>query len=280
MSIYSFNSNYKFFEDYVLSINTILNFKIVLIDNTSIINVKDDIAIFMQEFPVNNIDFVNSNKQCQFIIINMEQLSIVNFFNIIPQIFSIFSQLCKDNCFVKEPIFGDYSLSNLNLIKDLSFKKVYLPYIIHEEELIKLKNYMNVDKEYDIGIVEYVNCYKRDKIVNELRKRNYKINICKGWKDERDIEIGKCKILINIHYADNYQIFENIRCDRWIFSGMKVFSETSINKMNYGVNFKEVNYDNIVTDIDNFINQNINIDDKYYQNEIEFRKNMIRNILN
>jgi hypothetical protein len=49
------------------------------------------------------------------------------------------------------------------------------------------------------------------------------------WGDERDFLLGQCQIIINIHYDDDYQIFEHLRCDRWLMSGAIVLSETSLN---------------------------------------------------
>jgi hypothetical protein len=56
-----------------------------------------------------------------------------------------------------------------------------------------------------------------------------------AWRDERDILIGKCKILVNIHYGDDYNVYESIRCDRWIFSGKVVVSESSQDQENLDI---------------------------------------------
>ena len=40
--------------------------------------------------------------------------------------------------------------------------------------------------------------------------------------------IGKAKILLNIHYNEEYKIFESIRCEPWMACGLTVVSESSL----------------------------------------------------
>lgn len=47
-----------------------------------------------------------------------------------------------------------------------------------------------------------------------------------GWGDQRDKSIMDFKIVINIHYDDDYLIHEHLRCDRCIMNGLIVISES------------------------------------------------------
>ena len=40
--------------------------------------------------------------------------------------------------------------------------------------------------------------------------------------------INKCKIIINVHNFDAFNIFEHIRCDRLVFSNKIILSEFSL----------------------------------------------------
>lgn len=41
----------------------------------------------------------------------------------------------------------------------------------------------------------------------------------------RDKEIGKC---YNLHFGPEYNVYESIRCERWRFAGMPVYSEPCV----------------------------------------------------
>ena len=62
----------------------------------------------------------------------------------------------------------------------------------------------------------------------ELKKCGKKVNIVTLWGDDRDKELAKCKVIINIHYEDNYKIFESARCEPWLKLGIPVISEKSL----------------------------------------------------
>ena len=36
-------------------------------------------------------------------------------------------------------------------------------------------------------------------------------------------------MLVNIHYADDYGVFEAVRCNRWLAAGLPVLTEQGIN---------------------------------------------------
>ena len=87
-----------------------------------------------------------------------------------------------------------------------------------------------VKKIYDIACLGF-NSKKRYHILNQLVKlntTNLNIKNIKGFGQIRDDILFKCKILVNVHYADNYKIFEEIRCNRCTFNKMIVISEDSL----------------------------------------------------
>lgn len=114
----------------------------------------------------------------------------------------------------------DYSLENIKI----SGKGTYLPYTEVPQETEKLKRFLTQKKEYDFAIIGTPSDH-RAKHIDKLRKKGYTINHIHGWNDERDIQVGKCKNLLNLHYNSDYKLYEPIRCERWRFAGMPIYSE-------------------------------------------------------
>ncbi|ANS04308.1 hypothetical protein [uncultured Mediterranean phage] len=126
----------------------------------------------------------------------------------------------------------DYSSENIQIMKKTG---TYLPYICSKEELNFLKK-INKEtiKKYDYGIIVSSGGRleaRREKVVALLKERNYSVNIIKGWGEDRDHELAKCKIILNIHgefCGQVTSIFEHIRCDRLLESGFNILSEEII----------------------------------------------------
>ena len=90
-----------------------------------------------------------------------------------------------------------------------------------------------------------------------LTSKGYTINLISGYGEDRDEELGKCKIILNPHGQINENpnptpdecsnIFEHIRCDRLLEAGFTILSETSyeLDKefVNKYPNLKQISYD-------------------------------------
>lgn len=129
----------------------------------------------------------------------------------------------------------DYSRSNMEIFSKMGVKNVeHLSYFVSEHEKNKLTTFKTeIEKQYDFGIISHsdpIYCERRRNVVDYLRALGYSVNIVVGWGDERDIELSKCKIILNIHgwfITDETRIFEHIRCDRLLYSGHCILSEES-----------------------------------------------------
>ena len=151
----------------------------------------------------------------------------------------------------------DYSKSNLKILEENGINiqdKIYLPYKCSDEELEKLINFnKNIKKVYDFGLLKGVGgvmTERREKIANFLKKHNFTVNIIGGWADDRDTELAKCKIILNIHGnlgTTISNIFEHIRCDRLLEAGFNILSEESVNLdqsfLNKYPNLQIIHYD-------------------------------------
>lgn len=193
----------------------------------------------------------------QFSFLNTEPLNIHVRLEHIINILKLYSNL----------EYYDYSQSNLKILEENEINiqdKIYLPYKCSDEELKKLINLnKNTKKEFDFGIIKTLGgviTERRLKIVNFFKENNFTVNIIDGWADDRDMELAKCKIILNIHgnlgNTISY-IFEHIRCDRLLESGFNILSETSykldIKFINKNPNLKFIDY-NEFFNIDTIIN--------------------------
>lgn len=206
-------SIFHFFKEYVDSLKDKLNLNYILLDNLLNYNYSNDqneIYLFCQ-----SIDFQLITKPINKFLINTEQLTISMYNNTIKRYLSI-----------NIPVI-DYSLEN---IASLDHPNIfYLPYQYNENEIEKLKKfYLDTPKIYDVAFCGSVS-ERRKKILDDIRNLGLTVlEITTDWADTRDMKIASCKMLINIHYRDDYNIYESMRCDRWAFATMPVLSEDSI----------------------------------------------------
>jgi beta-1,4-mannosyl-glycoprotein beta-1,4-N-acetylglucosaminyltransferase len=130
----------------------------------------------------------------------------------------------------------DYSKSNIKILKENGIINTeYLPYIITKEENTFLKELNDTtEKIYDFAMISHdnpISCIRRVNVVNFLMANGFKVHIIGNlWKEARDVELAKCKIVLNIHgqYIDTpSNIFEHLRCDRLLEAGYKILSEDS-----------------------------------------------------
>jgi len=199
-----------YFEDYIKSIiKKLNNVEIININNfllkiRSLKNRDKDKFIFIQKIPFNiPHDII---KQCY--LINTEQLSIKEKYNNISKYFNKITII-------------DYSLGNLEYIKDN--KSIYLPYQINNDEIY------NYEKIYNCCMINSSKSIKRTRMITEINKKltfiNNSVNIISGFGLERDLSLFRHKILINIHFSNDYNVFEQFRCNRCIFNKIIVITE-------------------------------------------------------
>jgi hypothetical protein len=160
---------------------------------------------------------------------------------------------------------ADYSLSNLTFLKlymeenkiPSNASTIYLPYQYSLRDQIQLENIDGV-YTYDVGIINAlpkkdasVNSaltYRRTRLWEQLQATGWKcINIL-GWGAARDDLLKRCKVIINVHHFECFNIFEQIRCDRLVFAKKIVVSDKSMFIENYDLlgNVLWEDYDNII----------------------------------
>jgi hypothetical protein len=161
-----------------------------------------------------------------------------------------------------------------------------LPYCYNLEEVKLLSDlYKNTEKIYHIGMIS-VNSRRRLYICQCLSRLGLKVNIINKWGIDREKEMAKCHILLNVHFSDEYKIFEEIRCLRWWFAGVPIISENSLymEKLDIYPYIIWSPYNNLINTVTDYFKNKIKYEKYQPTNEIiesiaENRKNtLIRNI--
>jgi hypothetical protein len=125
----------------------------------------------------------------------------------------------------------DYQITNLQcFIQKLSDKQISLSnptsFYVFPYQLMEYEN-KNSEKMIDCGFITADNSPKRLQIYRQLLTKGIKVQNINGWGMMRDNLLFRCKVLVNVHHNDEYNIYESLRCDRCIYNKVIVISETS-----------------------------------------------------
>lgn len=197
-------------------------------NNTNINNIdsKYDCIIFTRLLP--NIKLLNQYKNMteQFAYLNTEQFSSEFHKKECIKNFQVLSNLSTNETVKLHPVIHlDYSKKNIELIKNQikSGRFFLIPYGINPQEITT-----SIKKEKSGCFLGPMSPH-REKILDQTKKEDMKINRLKGWGKERDNRLFKNAILINIHKdISRFRVFEEIRCNRCLYNGMMVISEKSL----------------------------------------------------
>lgn len=223
--IFCQNYIYNSIEDYIQSI--LYSFKLLNIDYTFILCDNLDKNTIKNIYDTNKLNYFiffrtdsythldkNIDKDIikRSFIANIEQLYTAEYILIVKE------YIMKG--------FGiiDYNKENINIInRNINIDKnriFFIPYQVNPNELL------NIKKENNICTIN-PNSQNRTSIVN-FSKEIININTVEGFGLSRDQQLFNNKALLNIHYYNTCNIFENIRCERLIFNKMFIISEKSI----------------------------------------------------
>jgi hypothetical protein len=233
--MFGFNGhNYKVIEDYINSLQQKFN----------IIYTQDiDYVLSCASKKISYIMYINDDR----IINKFKNTDVeISFLNTEPLSISHNLDLLK-SYINKYPFLKiyDYNFSNLQFILQNNMYAEVLEYNSYQKENNILKTLLlNEPKIYDFGIITYGNTetntidnllHKKKEVVVNLIEKGFKIHIISGWGLDRDRELAKCKVILNIHSILGLnntiyysKTFENIRCIRLLDAGFKILSEDSI----------------------------------------------------
>jgi beta-1,4-mannosyl-glycoprotein beta-1,4-N-acetylglucosaminyltransferase len=186
----------------------------------------------------------------------------------------------------------DYNQENIKILKENNILKTqYLEYIYDKNEIDNLINLNKCDKIYDFGIIDYNwgPTGRRKHIIDILKEKGFTVNIATGFDNSRDIELSKCKIILNIHTIQKCHneklpvlVFEHLRCNRLLYAGYNVLSEISLINQEFSLKFPNLKFIKF-NDFSNITHNHIK-DFQFDKYEIDKNKNILpevwRNIKN
>lgn len=144
----------------------------------------------------------------------------------------------------------DYSAENVAILATRGITAKHMPLRSSSAYLERLQFYRNQGQLFDIGFCGSLNDRRRA-ILDRIAQTGVSICITTQWGEGRDRMLAACKTILNIHYADDYQVFESARCEPWLALGIPVISEHSRDNDPRCIN---VAYDQLVETIKDYVN--------------------------
>jgi hypothetical protein len=122
----------------------------------------------------------------------------------------------------------DYSVVNYELLKGEGVNVKYVPFTLTPYLRSFFAPLLYTPKQYDIGFCAFESP-RRKYILDALKAKGFSVHyLQRVYMFDRDKELSKCRLLINIHYGDDFQVFEKTRCEAWLRVGYPLISETSL----------------------------------------------------
>ena len=123
----------------------------------------------------------------------------------------------------------DYSLGNIKILNDHTNSKYsnvihYLPYLYYPTDGIFGGSNVNSNKTIPVVYTGTVTGHRNEKL-HMLKQKGLNVIAANGFGKERDEQCVKSDVLLNLHAAKHYTIFEVLRCYRCIFNKMIIVSE-------------------------------------------------------
>lgn len=193
------SEDYKYMEEYVKSISD--GRPVFMYDNNTKQLPDSDYYLCIRRVP----QIIPSGKKIGFV--NTEQLCV-------PEKLKEYETFAKD----EYEIF-DFSLDNISISK----KGTHLPYKEVESETKKLKEFMNVKKVYDVGII-CSDSELRRKYLDVLKQSGLRVAFLTNFGDERDKRAGQSNCLLHVRHSDQAIFYDSKDFDRWKFAGMPILS--------------------------------------------------------
>lgn len=133
----------------------------------------------------------------------------------------------------------DYSAYNVDVLSGLlrkhgdaglaSITVRHVPLRVVGPQLRRLKafNALVPGKEYDVGFCGTPSV-RRDQMLHFLQTQGISVHRVNAFGEQRDRELCKCRIILNIHHNDEYKVFESLRCEPWLALEIPVISEECV----------------------------------------------------
>lgn len=124
----------------------------------------------------------------------------------------------------------DYSTENVSIWTDCGYPVVrHVPLQTPDDYVQRLREFRSTQPIlWDVGFCGSIYGARRKQIFDGLEEAGLSVRIVRTSGEERDRELAQCHIMVNIHYASDYKVWESHRCQAWLDVGVPVVSEHSL----------------------------------------------------
>ena len=166
--------------------------------------------------------------------------------------------------FLREHEVWDYSAQNIQYLRTQGVNNIrhvpisFHPCYVAAEQRIRfntdcIRGIQESKENMDVLFIgQMKECQRRQKILDDLKANGLRVEILTGvYGAERNAYYTKCKVLINIHFFPESQVFESVRVSHAVVNGCFVISENSVDVPNWarGPGILFVAYDNLVSTV-------------------------------
>ena len=122
----------------------------------------------------------------------------------------------------------DYSSVNCQILTANNILNRHVPFTPTPKRIEFYKELLLQPKIYDVGFCG-ASSPRRDVVLKGLRDAGLNVlALHNAWGEERDRQLARSKVIVNIHYQNDYKVFETSRCGHWLAVGHPVVSEESL----------------------------------------------------
>ena len=122
----------------------------------------------------------------------------------------------------------DYSAMNVRILAEHGISARHVPLQSSREYRARLQSYrLATGLLYDFGFCGSLSP-RRLAVLEALRAAGKTVQVVQCHGEARDRLLAASRIHLNIHYSDDYRVFESSRCNPWLDIGVPVVSEASL----------------------------------------------------
>ena len=122
----------------------------------------------------------------------------------------------------------DYSVANLAILAEHGIVGRHVPVGTTAARVQELREDISGQRQtYDVGFSGAIS-HRRAAILLALQEAGLRVRNVPIFGRARDRALAQSLCMLNMHFADDYRVFESVRCDPWLTVGVPVVSETSL----------------------------------------------------
>lgn len=122
----------------------------------------------------------------------------------------------------------DYSVANLAILAEHGIVGRHVPVTTTVARAQEMREDISGQRQtYDVGFSGTMSG-RRGVVLLALQEAGLRIRNVPIFGRARDRALAQSLCMLNIHFADDYRVFESVRCDPWLSVDVPVISETSL----------------------------------------------------